>query len=121
MCHLSKNKVLKMCDTKRLTHPKLFSGPTGNDDACGHEQHSWITSFLRLFCRRIRKEWFANTDKILVKETSPPLFLSGVRVKISNISSVGGNHNSCLQLHCVTSLPSLEHRKNSIYIVKILW
>lgn len=66
-----------MCDTKRLTHPKLFiSGPTGNDE-CG-QQHSWISSFLRVFCRRLHKEWFANTDNILVKETSsPPLFLSG--------------------------------------------
>lgn len=73
-----------MCDTKRLTYPKLFiSGPTGNDDACG-QQHSWITSFLRVFCIRLHKEWFANNDKILVKETSTPLVLSGVRVKISN-------------------------------------
>ena len=75
----------EMSDTKRLTHPKLFiSGPTGSDDACDNE-NSWFTSFLRLFCRRMHKEWPANSDKNLVKETSPTLFLSGVRVKISNI------------------------------------
>ena len=83
-----------MCDIKRLTHPKLFiSGPTGSDDACGNEQetHSWFRYFLRGFCWRMHKEWVANSDKIIVKEMSPALLLSGVRVKMTNKCTCG-NH-----------------------------